>query len=708
MNRIARSVLVALSAWSAVAAPTVLFDFERGMPAGTEIVSGAETAPMKTPQGTALRVKGASSRKWPGMTFHPPGKHWNFSQARRLAMDVRNVGSAPVRIGLRFDAPGEEGSQQFRFTYADIPPAASRTLWVAIRPVPPLDVDGTPIELPGMWAGPWGNLPWRGNQPVTVDPSRVSRIMVYAGRPEAPFAFEVDNLRLLTASAWNPPDGAPFFPFVDEFGQYIHETWPGKTHAGAELASSLERELVDLTQHPRPDSLDRYGGWQDGPTLAATGCFRSAKHAGKWWLVDPEGKLFFSWGITSVRLDAKKTPVTDRARWFRWLPAQDDPRFGAFLGKAFAWSGAYKHKQMTGFSFGQANMRRRYGDDWPEQARTMAHTRLHSWGMNTIGNWSDIPMCRMQRTPYTVALSIPVTDYLGDAKTHNQRFPDVFHPTWEAALRRAFPRRLGETVGDPWCIGYFVDNELEFDADTIPRGALSASKAQPAKQVFKDLLRRKYGTIAKLNASWGTEHASWDTLLACREAPDKTRAQADYDAFLGLVSEKYFSTIRAVIREMAPGRLYLGSRFNTHNRIPAAVAAKYCDVVSYNLYRYPDEVAGFAFPGEADVPLLIGEWHFGARDRGVFFQGIRKAANQTERARLLKAYMRGVLAHPQFVGAHWFRYRSEPCSGRDLDGENGQLGFVDICDSPYAETIAASREVGRNIYPFRSGSEWKR
>jgi len=69
--------------------------------------------------------------------------------------------------------------------------------------------------------------------------------------------------------------------------------------------------------------------------------------------------------------------------------------------------------------------------------------------------------------------------------------------------------------------------------------------------------------------------------------------------------------------------------------------------------------------------------------------------------------MRAVLAHPQLVGAYWFRYRSEPCSGRDLEGENGQLGFVDICDSPYAETVAASREVGRNMYRFRLRGAWE-
>lgn len=688
-------------------APAVLFDFEGGMPPRAEAASGAKLTLERVHDGTALRIEGEASRRWPGVDMAAPEGHWDFSKARRIAVDVRNVGSFSVRVGLRFDAPDGEGEGRFRFAVAEIPPGGTQVVWVAVRPGPPLDVDGTPIELPGMWAGPWGALPWRGTAPVTVDPHRVSRILVYAGRPEAPFAVLVDNIRLLAASAWHPPDGRSFFPFVDEFGQYIHEAWPGKTHSSADFARSLSDELTDLAQHPWPAHVGRYGGWLGGPALEAKGCFYTTKHEGRWWLVDPDGKLFFSWGITSIRLDAKKTPVTDRDRWFRWIPAQDDARFGAFLGPCSAWSGAYKHKEMTGFSFGQANMLRRYGDGWRDRARGMAHARLHSWGMNTIGNWSDIPMCRMQKTPYTAGFYIPVTNYLGDAKTHGKRFPDVYDPDWEGALRRVLTRWFGATVDDPWCIGYFVDNELEFDGDTIPRGAIEAPATQPAKKVFVEQLRAKYGAIGELNAAWGTAHGSWEALLACRTAPDRERAQDDFSAFLEQVSETYFSTVGRVIRQMAPGRLYLGSRFNSFNRIPAAVAAKHCDVVSYNLYRYPAEVASFEFPGQADVPLLIGEWHFGARDRGVFFTGIRKAANQEERARLLKAYMRAVLAHPQFVGAHWFRYRSEPCSGRDLDGENGQLGFVDLCGSPYPETVEASREVGENLYRFRSRGEWR-
>ena len=40
-------------------------------------------------------------------------------------------------------------------------------------------------------------------------------------------------------------------------------------------------------------------------------------------------------------------------------------------------------------------------------------------------------------------------------------------------------------------------------------------------------------------------------------------------------------------------------------------------------------------------------------------------------------------------------------TGRVYDEENYQIGFVDIADTPYRETIEASREVGKVLYRIR-------
>jgi len=98
------------------------------------------------------------------------------------------------------------------------------------------------------------------------------------------------------------------------------------------------------------------------------------------------------------------------------------------------------------------------------------------------------------------------------------------------------------------------------------------------------------------------------------------------------------------------------------------------------------------------VPLIIGEFHFGALDRGLFHPGLVPTENQEARAEAYKEYVLGALRHPQFVGCHWFQYRDEPVTGRSWDGENYQIGFVDVADTPYRELVDAARAVGYHLY----------
>ena len=158
------------------------------------------------------------------------------------------------------------------------------------------------------------------------------------------------------------------------------------------------------------------------------------------------------------------------------------------------------------------------------------------------------------------------------------------------------------------------------------------------------------------------------------------------------MAEQYFRPVRADIREAAPHQLYLGCRFASENPRAAAAAAKFCDVVSYNLYRR--NVADFCFNGGADVPILVGEFHFGALDRGMFQAGLVPVSNQNERAEAYREFLQSVLDHPQFVGCHWFQYHDEPVTGRPHDEENYQIGFVYVADTPYPEIVKACRDMG--------------
>ena len=178
-----------------------------------------------------------------------------------------------------------------------------------------------------------------------------------------------------------------------------------------------------------------------------------------------------------------------------------------------------------------------------------------------------------------------------------------------------------------------LNNEMSWGDDvSLALAALQSPPEQAAKQALAEELKTKYGEIAKLNQAWSTDYGSWDALLQSRDAPDKIKARADLQAFYTRTAEQYFRTVREAIKRVAPNQLYLGCRFAWVNARAAAAAAKYCDVVSYNLYR--SSVADFQFNGGADVPLIIGEFHFGALDRGMFHTGLVSLPDQNARAEL--------------------------------------------------------------------------
>ncbi len=320
--------------------------------------------------------------------------------------------------------------------------------------------------------------------------------------------------------------------------------------------------------------------------------------------------------------------------------------------------------------------------------------------MNTMGNWSDIKICLLRKTPYVVAIHAK-SKLLEGSHGYWSKFADVFDPSFRKALEERMAREHGASAGDPWCIGYFVDNERGWgDEISLAVATLVSPPDQAAKQAFLADLKRKYAGIDRLNRAWGTAYTSWNTLRECRQAPDAKKARGDLAAFATRFAEQYFRTCREAVKQVAPHNLYLGCRFAAKNDRAIRAATVFCDVISFNLYR--DNLDAFRLPAGIDKPVVIGEFGFGALDRGMFHTGLRPVASPVERGQAYRRYVESALAHRQIVGAHWFQYADQATSGRG-DGENYQVGFVDICDTPYPETIDACRGVGDRLYRFRFG-----
>jgi hypothetical protein len=133
-------------------------------------------------------------------------------------------------------------------------------------------------------------------------------------------------------------------------------------------------------------------------------------------------------------------------------------------------------------------------------------------------------------------------------------------------------------------------------------------------------------------------------------------------------------------------------------------ASKLFDVYSLNSYAYSvnqreiDKVRDLI-----DRPIVIGEFHFGTPGRGMT-PGLRQTASQEERGIAYRYYVENAAADPAIVGAHWFQWIDEPSTGRS-DGENYNIGLIDVTDQPYRELVEAARMTHRRLAAVHAGKE---
>jgi hypothetical protein len=683
---------VLLSAVGVLARERVLVDFSLAEARRALATHGAAISP----SAEGIRVETGVDRPWPGITFPAPAGRWDLSPHTHVLVGLRNLEDSELKVFCRVDNPGANGTEHCVTDSITLAPRAKGELRVELTRT----VGGT---LSGLLFGMRG-YPAEPGAKGTLDTSNITQVLLFVSKPARGHSFEVRSIR--ATGDYAPPtasttDAAPYLPLIDRFGQYRHRSWPGKVAGEADMARRRDSEARQLAEHPGPADWDAFGGWAAGPRLDRTGYFRVQKHGGRWWLVDPDGRLFWSHGVDCV-LSMDYTVVQGRESWFE-DPPWDAPGGGRFLAEHMrVLKGHYAGQSPRAFSFAAANLRIKYGEDWRKAVPSVIHQRLRAWGLNTIGNWSDGGLRLMRKTPYTDAVHSEGAREIEGSEGYWGKFPDVFDPGFRESVRRSMRHHEGRSAGDPWCIGFFSDNEMSWGDDTsLAVAALKSPRTQPAKVAFVAFLRNRHATLSELNGAWGTAHSSWEAFAEARDAPSRAGgARADLESFYTQIAETYFRTVREVIREFAPHQLYLGCRFAWANPRAAAAAARHCDVVSYNLYQRT--VASYAFAGGADVPLIIGEFHFGALDRGLFHTGLVPTGSQKERAAAYREYVEGALHHPQFVGCHWFQYQDEPTTGRAYDEENYQIGFIDVADTPYPELVAAAQAVGGDLYRLRS------
>jgi len=674
-----------------------------------DLIVETSHASIASREGENLRIVFAAEGQ-PAVLFKPAAGEWDWSLKSKLLIPVENPGGEPLTLLLRVESdPGQSLSGKVAIAPHSIGDLA---IWTGAR---------SPRAM-GMIAGP--SLAAGGLEPHTlpvtategsIDASHVTSVRLGISRPAVAKQLVVGPLQIERPS---DADRTGYEGIVDGFGQFHSGTWPEKVSSaemlrvgGAEETRQLARWLTN------PPERDRFGGLVGQSRFRATGFFHTERRGGRWWLVTPEGNGFFSIGIDAIA-PSGATYVSGREFMFRDLPAgdgelaehwseRDDRRgLGAQRGRSFDHGHA--------FDFYTANLNRKFGSDWRARWREETLQRLEAWGFNTIGNWSDPDLCAMQRLPYTVPLW-PEGEYgkVSSGEDWWGPMPDPFDPRFSEAADKMARNAAGRFRGDPYLIGYFVENELPWgrsvpaypqDYYVVAINTLAAGPGSSAKAEFISYLIDTYREPDRLEQAWNVSLTSWDALRRAsfalpRAAFDNPTVIADLAAFSRRFAETYFRTVAEALRRHDPDHLYLGSRFAWQTTHAVEACARWCDVVSFNRYRQsiaddPEEWARFH---ALDKPALIGEFHFGSVDRGLFWEGLIGVGRESERGPAYARYLRAVAANPDFVGAHWFQYLDEPLTGRTFDGENAHIGFVTVADLPYVDLVAAARDANAEV-----------
>jgi hypothetical protein len=297
----------------------------------------------------------------------------------------------------------------------------------------------------------------------------------------------------------------------------------------------------------------------------------------------------------------------------------------------------------------------------------LAVRRMEAWGLNTIGNWSDTRLAAMQKKAYVVTLRGWGMD------TGFMGLPDVFSPEFEKVADTTAAEQCAPKKDDPWVLGYFVANEPPWAG---------------RESLVVDLILERGPSATQKEAK---------AFLAGGDTPER-RKQFIYRAF-----DRYLEVINAAIRRHDPNHLNLGLRFGGGS-LPAEMlrASKAFDVYSLNVYARSVSVKTleeiYRVTGR---PIIIGEFHFGVPGRGLA-AGLVQVRDLAERGVAYRYYVEQAAAFPAFIGSSWFQWVDQPVTGR-MDGENYNIGLVDVMDRPYADLIEAMKTTHRRLRAVHAG-----
>jgi len=447
-------------------------------------------------------------------------------------------------------------------------------------------------------------------------------------------------------------------PLIDDLGQYIHADWPGKATSPVALVREWQAEQRMLVPRAPPPGC-RYGGFAAGKRRAS-GFFRVEKIAERWWFIDPEGCRFYSTGVSGAGAEPPWTRILGRDKMFASIPT------------AAQWQApnADPDPLRDPVSFYLANLQRRFGEEWRAPNAQLTVRRMRAWGLNTADgpalneSLGGIPSLRQ---PYVY----PLRGWQHTAGAI-MGLPDVYSDAFARTVDREATQQLEDHKDDPWMIGYFIGNEPPWPArESQLVDLVLAGPASALQQRFK----RELGK--------GDTPAARQTLV--------------HAAFT-----RYLEIVNAAVKRHDPNHLNLGIRFAGAPSDEVMALARGFDVYSMSQYRWaPSKEFIDRVHAITKLPILISGFHFGVPERGMA-PGRVQTLSQPERGVAYSYYVEHAAEQAAIIGTQWRQWIDEPATGR-LDGENYNIGWIDVTDRPYPELVAAAKASHAKLDAIHSG-----
>jgi hypothetical protein len=392
--------------------------------------------------------------------------------------------------------------------------------------------------------------------------------------------------------------------------------------------------------------------------------FTVRRQNGVWQLVTPTGQPFFSMGVCCV---------TPGDTWLDYNPK--NPGYAAWkqYPDAVSWADA-------------------------------TVSRLQSWGFTTIGGWSDYTTLRR-----SAKMDMFLTPVLHVGSSAGAPWWDMWDPKVIRTMEDVARPQILAVRDDPRLLGYYTDNEMGWWNAALFQMTLEHKPESGQRKRLIQMLRAHYRSDwQKLLSDFVPEGAnSFDALdrrgkLYLRPGGE---GMQQVKRFVSLLADRYYALTRQIIRKYDRRGLVLGDRYQSFYYPEVARASRrYVDIVSTNLNASWNDGSFARFYLDTlhaltDKPILVSEFYMSATENRSGNRndssGFPVVPTQQERAENFRRSQEALAKTPCVVGTDWFQYYDEPTFGRG-DGENYDMGLVDIADRPYEALTAASAALDRN------------